>query len=195
LAIAGHATIRTFHRSAKAVTSRFVSFDAHISSGEEQEAAVPRYQLFYEGEAAESVLKSSVRRIATNGEAQAVMLNLSKLCKLLAKMEPNGQRLLLHVAQKVAKRSRFRPTDFLSQRRQPGITSCPVRIDRVPPAPFRSRLIQLNLEGRIRCSEILRRVGHVFGGTAELAQLKIGYFAQTCADSFYIFRVGLSHVS
>jgi hypothetical protein len=48
------------------------------------------YQLFHEGEASESVGK----------------LKLPKdLRKLLAKMEPDERNLLLHMAQKVARRS------------------------------------------------------------------------------------------
>ena len=66
----------------------------------------PMYQLFHEGEAAASVRKgkrskNSDEWRSTGGDADY----LSKLCKLLAKMEPNDQKLLLHVAQKVAKRS------------------------------------------------------------------------------------------
>ncbi len=64
------------------------------------------YPLFHEGEAAASVRlgkrsKNSDEWGSTGGDADC----LSKLCKLLAKMEPNDQKLLLHVAQKVAKRS------------------------------------------------------------------------------------------
>src|ERR1700676_584972 len=67
---------------------------------------VPMYQLFHEGEAAASRRKgkrskNSDEWRSTGGDADY----LSKLCKLLAKMEPNDQKLLLHVAQKVAKRS------------------------------------------------------------------------------------------
>ncbi|HWO38331.1 MAG TPA: hypothetical protein VNO32_56895 [Candidatus Acidoferrum sp.] len=63
-------------------------------------------QLFHEGEAAASVRegkrsKNSDERGSTGGDADY----LSKLCKLLAKMELNDQKLLRHVAQKVAKRS------------------------------------------------------------------------------------------
>ena len=81
---------------------------------------------------------------------------------------------------------------FFAQLWQPGITSCPVRINRMPPAPFRPRLIQLNLEGRIGGTEILLWVGHDASGTPELAQLGIGHFAQTCADLLDIFEVPFS---
>jgi transcriptional regulator with XRE-family HTH domain len=54
---------------------------------------VPMYQLFHDGDATESVRKGK----------------FSKLCKLLAKMEHDDQKLLLNVAQKVAKRVVSRP--------------------------------------------------------------------------------------
>jgi hypothetical protein len=65
----------------------------------------------------------------------------------------------------------------------------------MPPSPLRPRLIQLNLKGRIGRTEILLWVGHVSGGTTELAQLMVGHFAQACADFFNVFRVGLNHLS
>jgi transcriptional regulator with XRE-family HTH domain len=66
----------------------------------------PMYRLFHDGEATESIrkLKRPTNADAwgnTGGDAAY----LSKLCKLLAKMEQEDQKLLLHVAQKVAKRS------------------------------------------------------------------------------------------
>jgi hypothetical protein len=66
---------------------------------------------------------------------------------------------------------------------------------RMPPSPLRPRLIQLNLKGRIGRTEILLWVGHVSGGTTELAQLMVGHLSQAFADSFYVFRIGLNHVS
>jgi transcriptional regulator with XRE-family HTH domain len=67
---------------------------------------VPMYQLFHEGEAAASVrkLKDPMDRDRWGSSGNDAEY-LSKLCKLLAKMEQDDQKLLLHVAQKVAKRS------------------------------------------------------------------------------------------
>jgi transcriptional regulator with XRE-family HTH domain len=67
---------------------------------------VPMYQLFHEGEAAASIrkLKDPMDRDRW-GSAGDDADYLSKLCKLLAKMDQDDQKLLLHVAQKVAKRS------------------------------------------------------------------------------------------
>lgn len=66
---------------------------------------VPMYQLFHDGEAAPSIRqlkrpKDSVEWGSKGDEADY----LSKLCRLLAKMDPDEQNLLLHMAQKVAKR-------------------------------------------------------------------------------------------
>ncbi len=65
---------------------------------------VPMYRLFHEGEAASSIrnLKLPTRSEdwdSTGKEADY----LSKLRRLLAKMEPGDQKLLLHMAQKVAR--------------------------------------------------------------------------------------------
>jgi transcriptional regulator with XRE-family HTH domain len=66
---------------------------------------VPMYRLFHEGEAAVSIRTS--KRTA-GGQEWGSKGNeadyLSKLCRLLAKMEPNDQKLLLHMARKVARR-------------------------------------------------------------------------------------------
>jgi hypothetical protein len=67
---------------------------------------VPIYKLFHEGEAAVSIRKlkhpEGGQEWGSKGNEAGY---LSKLCRLLAKMEPNDQKLLLHMAQKVAKRS------------------------------------------------------------------------------------------
>jgi transcriptional regulator with XRE-family HTH domain len=66
---------------------------------------VPMYKLFHEGEPAAAV--RNVKRPKGNEEWGSKGEDagyLSKLCGLLARMDANGQRLLLHVAQKVAKR-------------------------------------------------------------------------------------------
>src|SRR5713226_9023929 len=67
---------------------------------------VPMYQLFHDGEAASSIrklklLKDGAEWGSTGDEADY----LSKLRRLLAKMGPDNQKLLLHVAQRVARRS------------------------------------------------------------------------------------------
>ncbi len=73
-----------------------------------------------------------------------------------------------------------------------GFSTRLVGVNRMPPSPFRPSLVQLNLKRGIGLAEILLWVGYVAGGTTELAQLKVGHFAQACADSFYVFRVGLN---
>ena len=67
---------------------------------------VPMYQLFHDGEATASVRKLKVPKDSeewgnTGSEADYV----SKLRRLLSKMGPDDQKLLLHMAQKVARRS------------------------------------------------------------------------------------------
>src|SRR5258707_4076118 len=64
---------------------------------------VPLYRLFHDGEAPASLRKLKPTKDdefgSTGGEADY----LSKLRRLLAKMEPSDQKLLLHMAQKVAR--------------------------------------------------------------------------------------------
>ena len=65
---------------------------------------VPMYRLFHEGEAASSIRnlklpKGSEEWGSTGKQADY----LSKLRRLLAKMEPDDQKLLLHMATKVAR--------------------------------------------------------------------------------------------
>jgi transcriptional regulator with XRE-family HTH domain len=71
---------------------------------------VPMYRLFHEGEAAASIrkLKNPMDRDSWGSSGDDAEY-LSKLCKLLAKMEQDDQNLLLHVAQKVAKHVVSRP--------------------------------------------------------------------------------------
>ena len=68
---------------------------------------VPMYQLFHDGEAPSSVRKFKLPKDNAEswGSTGATADYLSKLRKLLAKMEPDDQKLLFHMAQKVAKRS------------------------------------------------------------------------------------------
>ena len=67
---------------------------------------VPMYKLFHEGEAAVSVRTSKRPEGSQEWGSKGNDADyLSKLCKLLAKMGPNEQKLLLHMAQKVARRS------------------------------------------------------------------------------------------
>src|SRR5260370_38599630 len=64
---------------------------------------VPMYRLFHEGEVEASIHKLKPPKddewVSTGRGADY----LSKLRKLLAKMEPGDQKLLLHMAQKVAR--------------------------------------------------------------------------------------------
>jgi transcriptional regulator with XRE-family HTH domain len=67
---------------------------------------VPMYQLFHDGEAAASVRKLKLPNDSEEwGTTGATADYFSKLRRLLAKMEPDNQTLLLHLAQKVARRS------------------------------------------------------------------------------------------
>jgi hypothetical protein len=58
------------------------------------------YRLFHEGEAASSIRNLKFPKGSESGEAQADYL--SKLRRVLGKMGPDDQKLLLHMAQKVA---------------------------------------------------------------------------------------------
>lgn len=67
---------------------------------------VPMYKLFHEGEPTAAI--RNVKRPKSEdgwGDKGDDAAYLSKLCRLLAKMEPNDQKLLLHVATKVARRN------------------------------------------------------------------------------------------
>lgn len=67
---------------------------------------VPMYQLFHDGEVASSIRNFKHPKGADEWGSEGEDAGyLSKLCRLLAKIEPNDQKLLLHMAQKVAKRS------------------------------------------------------------------------------------------
>jgi transcriptional regulator with XRE-family HTH domain len=65
---------------------------------------VPMYQLFHDGEAASSIRNLKLPKDTEEWGSRGKEADyLSKLRKLLAKMEPNDQKLLLHMAQKVAR--------------------------------------------------------------------------------------------
>ena len=65
---------------------------------------VPMYRLFHEGEAEPSVRTLKPSKVAEEWGSRGKQADyLSKLCRLLAKMEPGDQKLLLHMAQKVAR--------------------------------------------------------------------------------------------
>jgi transcriptional regulator with XRE-family HTH domain len=67
---------------------------------------VPMYKLFHEGDVAPSIRK--LKNLGDSdewGSAGSDSDYLSKLSRLLAKMDPSDQKLILHMAQKVAKRS------------------------------------------------------------------------------------------
>jgi transcriptional regulator with XRE-family HTH domain len=68
---------------------------------------VPMYRLFHEGEAEASIRKAKRPPEGSQewGSKGSEADYLSKLCRLLAKMGPSEQKLLLHMAQKVARRS------------------------------------------------------------------------------------------
>ena len=63
----------------------------------------PMYHLFYDGEAPASLLKLKPPKEDEFGSKGAEADYLSKLRRLLAKMEPHDQKLVLHMAQKVAR--------------------------------------------------------------------------------------------
>ncbi len=66
---------------------------------------VPMYQLFHDGEAAASIRKLKLPKDSEEWGSKGDEADyLSKMRKLLAKMGPDNQKLLLHVAQKVARR-------------------------------------------------------------------------------------------
>jgi transcriptional regulator with XRE-family HTH domain len=64
---------------------------------------VPMYRLFHDGEAPASLRKLKPPKDDEFGSTGEDAVYLSKLCRLLAKMEPGDQRLLLHRAQKAAR--------------------------------------------------------------------------------------------
>src|SRR5260221_10300990 len=64
---------------------------------------VPMYRLFHDGEAPASLRKLKPPKDDEFGSSGGEAVYLSKLCRLLAKMGPHDQKLLLHVAQKVAR--------------------------------------------------------------------------------------------
>ncbi len=64
---------------------------------------VPMYRLFHDGEVEASIQKLRRAKNDEWGSRGKEADYLSKLRRLLAKMEPGDQKLLLHMAQKVAK--------------------------------------------------------------------------------------------
>ncbi len=64
---------------------------------------VPMYRLFHDGEAPASLRKLKPPKDDEFGSRGAEAVYLSKLCKFLAKMKPNDQQFLLHMAQKAAR--------------------------------------------------------------------------------------------
>ena len=64
---------------------------------------VPMYRLFHDGEVPTGLRKAKPAKDDEFGSRGAEADYLSKLRKLLAKMELGDQKLLLHVAQKVAR--------------------------------------------------------------------------------------------
>jgi transcriptional regulator with XRE-family HTH domain len=64
---------------------------------------VPMYRLFHDGEAPATLRKLKPPKDDEFESKGEDAVYLSKLCRLLAKMEPHDQKLLLHMAQKVAR--------------------------------------------------------------------------------------------
>jgi transcriptional regulator with XRE-family HTH domain len=64
---------------------------------------VPMYRLFHDGEAPASLRKLKPQKEDEFGSKGSEADYFSKLRRLLAKMEPGDQKLLLHMAQKVAR--------------------------------------------------------------------------------------------
>jgi transcriptional regulator with XRE-family HTH domain len=64
---------------------------------------VPMYRLFHDGEAPASLRKMKPPTDDEWGRTGEDAAYLSKLCKLLAKMKPDDQQFLLHMAQKAAR--------------------------------------------------------------------------------------------
>jgi transcriptional regulator with XRE-family HTH domain len=64
---------------------------------------VPMYRLFHDGEAPASLRKMKPANDDEWGSTGEDAVYLSKLCKLLAKMKPDDQKFLLHMAQKVGR--------------------------------------------------------------------------------------------
>jgi transcriptional regulator with XRE-family HTH domain len=66
---------------------------------------VPMYRLFHDGEAPTSLRKIKPPKDDEFGSIGGEADYLSKLRRLLAKMEPGDQKLLLHMAQKIGRGS------------------------------------------------------------------------------------------
>jgi len=64
---------------------------------------VPMYRIFYDGEAPASLRKLKPPKDEEFGSTGGEADYLSKLRRLLAKMKPNDQKFLLHMAQKAAR--------------------------------------------------------------------------------------------
>ncbi len=64
---------------------------------------VPLYRLFHDGEAPASLRMLKPPKDDEFGSTSGDAVYLSKLCRLLAKMEPSDKNLLLHMVQKVAR--------------------------------------------------------------------------------------------
>ena len=68
-----------------------------------QALEVPMYRLFHDGEAPASLRKLQPLKKDEWGSTGEDAVYVSKLCRLLAKMKPNDQQFLLHMAQKAAR--------------------------------------------------------------------------------------------
>jgi transcriptional regulator with XRE-family HTH domain len=64
---------------------------------------VPMYRLFHDGEVPSGLSKLKHPKDDAWGNKGEDAVYLSKLCRLLAKMKPDDQQFLLHMAQKAAR--------------------------------------------------------------------------------------------
>jgi transcriptional regulator with XRE-family HTH domain len=64
---------------------------------------MPMYRLFHDGEAPATLRKLKPPKDDEFGSTGGEAIYLSKLRRLLAKMKPDDQKLLLHMAQKIAR--------------------------------------------------------------------------------------------
>ena len=67
---------------------------------------VPMYRLFHDGEATASLRKLKAPKDEEFGSTGEEAAYLSKLCRLLAKMKPHDQKLLLHMATQLSTSAR-----------------------------------------------------------------------------------------
>jgi transcriptional regulator with XRE-family HTH domain len=67
---------------------------------------VPMYELFYDGEEPPAPLELSAKHQVEWGRARQAHRYLSKLCRLLVRMQPEDRKLLLYMTQRMVSRKR-----------------------------------------------------------------------------------------